>query len=104
MPALRVRDVDRALVGKLGFEKSETRHQVYRLWLEERLAARTYISHGARELRRYHVAQMAKQLRLRPAQFVDAVRCPLTRDDYYRILRSGVERERRRGCQPRPSG
>jgi predicted deacetylase len=87
---LKTRAVDRALVNKLGFEKTETHHHVYRLWLEGRLVARTYISHGGRELSRYYVSQMAKQLRLRTAEFVDAVNCPLTRSDYYRILRERV--------------
>ena len=87
MPALKTREVDRALVNKLGFEKTETHHHVYRLWLEGKLVARTYISHGGRELSRYHVSQMAKQCRLSTGEFVDAVRCPLTREDYHRLLR-----------------
>ena len=56
MAVLRTRAVDRALVGKLGFEKTETHHHVYRLWLDGVLVARTYISHGGRELSRYHVS------------------------------------------------
>jgi predicted deacetylase len=90
MAVLKTRNADRALVRKLGFEKTETHHNVYRLWLRGRLVARTYISHGGRELSRYHVSQMAKQLRLRTAEFVDAVNCPLTREDYCRILRERV--------------
>jgi len=87
---LKTREVDRALVNKLGFEKRETHHHVYRLWLEGKLVARTYISHGGRELSRYHVSQMAKQCRLSTGEFVDAVRCPLTREDYYRLLRERI--------------
>jgi hypothetical protein len=83
---LKTRDVDRALTGKLGFEKAETHHHVYRLWLGGKLAARTYISHGERELSPYHVAAMAKQLRLDTAEFADAVTCPLGQADYYRLL------------------
>ena len=86
MAVLKVRNTDRALVKKLGFEKTETHHHVYRLWLGGKLVARTYISHGGRELSRYHVCQMAKQMRLRTAELVDAVNCPLTREAYYRIL------------------
>ena len=56
MATLRTRNVDRALVGKLGFEKTETHHHVYRLWLDGVLVARTYISHGGRELSRYQVS------------------------------------------------
>ena len=91
MPTLQTRRVDRALVEKLGFEKTETHHHVYRLWLDGNLVARTYISHGGRELSRYHVSQMAKQIQLRTAEFVDAVSCPLTQEEYYRILREGSE-------------
>jgi len=87
---LKTRQVDRALVEKLGFEKTESHHHVYRLWLGGKLAARTYISHGEPELSRYHVSQMAKQMKLRPAEFVDAVNCPLTREDYHRILQEHV--------------
>jgi hypothetical protein len=88
--ALRTRSVDRALVGKLGFEKTETHHHVYRLWLDGVLVARTYISHGGRELSQYHVSQMAKQMHLRASEFVDAVNCPLSREDYNQILRARV--------------
>jgi len=90
---LKTREVDRALVNKLGFEKTETHHHVYRLWLGGKLVARTYISHGGRELSRYHVSQMAKQMRLRTAEFVDAVKCPLTREDYHRLLRERLKLE-----------
>ena len=90
MPVLKTRKVDRALVGKLGFEKTEKHHLVYRLWLEDRLVARTYISHGERELSAFHVGQMARQMRLDTAEFVDAVNCPLTREGYHRILRQRV--------------
>ena len=91
MPGLRTRRVDRALVEKLGFEKTETHHHVYRLWLDSKLVARTYISHGERELSRYHVSQMAKQMQLRTSQLVDAASCPLTREEYYTILRERSE-------------
>jgi predicted deacetylase len=82
--------VDRALLGKLGFEKTETHHHVYRLWLDGVLVARTYISHGGRELSRYHVSQMAKQVHLRTSEFVDAIHCPLSRENYERLLRERV--------------
>ena len=87
MPTVRTRTVDRALVGKLAFEKQETHHHVYRLWLDGVLVARTYISHGERELSRYHVSQMAKQMHLRTGEFLDAVNCPLSREAYVQILR-----------------
>jgi hypothetical protein len=90
MAVLRTRDADRTLVGELGFEKSEGHHQIYRLWLEGRLVARTYISHGGRELSPYHVSHMARQMHLQAAEFADAVNCPLSREDYHRILQERV--------------
>lgn len=90
MAVIKTRDVDRALVGKLGFEKTETHHHVYRLWLDGKLVARTYISHGERELSPFHVTQMAKQMRLRGDEFLDAINCPLDREAYQDILRERV--------------
>jgi hypothetical protein len=46
MVGFKVRQVNNALLGKLGFEKTETHHRIYQLWLDGRVAARTYISHG----------------------------------------------------------
>ena len=87
MAGFGVRQVENALEGKLGFEKTGTHHHVYRLWLDGKLAARTYISHAERELRDFHVSHMARQMHLQVAEFADAVNCPLNRDEYYRILR-----------------
>ena len=91
MAILKSRDVDRALIGKLGLEKTETHHHVYRLWLDGELVIRTYVSHGQRDLSAYNISQMAKQMRLRPDEFMDAVNCPLSRDDYHRIVRERVQ-------------
>ena len=87
MTVLKVQQTDRALVQKLGFEKTEGHHHIYRLWLDGMLTARTYISHGERQLSPYHISQMSRQMRLTKEQFVDAVMCPLSQDEYYHILR-----------------
>ena len=88
---LKARQVDRALTGKLGFKRHETHHRVYRLYLDGRLVARTYISHGERELSDFHISQMARQVRLRKREFLDAVRCPLDQEGYYALLRERLE-------------
>lgn len=88
---LKARQVDRALTGKLGFKRHETHHRIYRLYLDGRLVARTYISHGERELSDFHVGQMAQQVRLRKREFLDAVRCPLDQEGYYALLRERLE-------------
>lgn len=87
---LKTREADRALVSKLGFEKAETHHHVYRLWVGGTLVVRTYISHGERELSHFHIGEMAKQMRLQAGEFPDAVNGPLSRDEYYNRLRQRV--------------
>lgn len=87
MTRFKVRDVDRALVGKLGFEKHDTHHHVYRLRLDGQLVVRTFISHGERELGPFLADKMAKQMRLRISELDDAVNCPLSQEAYYQLLR-----------------
>lgn len=88
MTVLKTRDVDRALVQKLGFERTESHHQVYHLRFDGQLIARTFISHGERELSDYHVARMAKQTHLHKDEFLDAVNCPLSKEEYYRLAQT----------------
>lgn len=88
---LKARQVDRALTGKLGFERHETHHRVYRMYLDGQLVARTFISHGERELGDFHISQMARQMRLRKQEFLDAVHCPLEQEEYHALLRERLE-------------
>jgi len=87
MGTLKVRQVEKALITKLGFERRDSHHRIYRLYLDGQLAARTFISHGQRELTSYHIGQMAKQMRLSRREFLDAVECPLDREAYYTLIR-----------------
>lgn len=93
MITMKARDVERSLVDKLGFEKTESHHHIYRLWLDGQMVARTFISHGERELSRFHIGSMAKQMRLSQAQFADAVNCPLSQETYYRLLRERMSED-----------
>lgn len=90
---MKARQVDRALTAKLGFERRDTHHRVYRLYLDDHLVARTFISHRERELSRFHIGQMARQMRLCKDEFLDAVHCPLEQADYYALLRERLEKE-----------
>ncbi len=87
MTTLKVRQVDRALTAKLGFEWHDAHHRIYRLYLDGQLVARTFVSHGRRELADFHVNQMAKQMRLSRHEFLAAVECPLDRDACYALIR-----------------
>ncbi len=87
MSTLKVRQVDQALTSKLGFAAHDVHHHIYRLYLDGVLAARTFMSHGQRELDEYHVGQMAKQMRLSRQEFLDAVECPLDAETYRTLVR-----------------
>jgi hypothetical protein len=84
---LKTRQVDQALITKLGFERHDSHHRIYRLYLDGQLLARTFISHSQRELTNFHIAQMARQMRLSRQEFLAAVECSLDRDEYYALIR-----------------
>ena len=87
MSTLKARQVEKALITKLDFEQRDSHHRIYRLYLDGRLVARTFVSHGQRELTSYHIGQMAKQMRLSRREFLDAVECPLDREAYHTLIR-----------------
>lgn len=87
MTTLKVRRADRALIAKLGFERHDSHHRIYRLYLDGKLVARTFISHGQRELTDFHIGQMSKQMRLSRREFIDALECPLDHEAYYTLVR-----------------
>jgi len=90
---LKTAKIERALLNKLGFEPRTGHHRIFRLYLDGKLVARTYISHGQREAGRYHIGQMARQMWLNRREFIDAIECPLTQDEYYGLLRQRLERQ-----------
>jgi len=87
MSTLKVRRVNKSLTTKLEFERHDSHHRIYRLYLDGQLVARTFLSHGQRELTDFHIGQMAKQIRLSRQEFLDAVECPLSREAYYDLVR-----------------
>ncbi len=91
MTTLKTAKIERALLNKLGFESKSGHHRIFRLYLDGKLVARTYISHGHREVGRYHIGQMAHQMRLSRREFLDAVKCPLTQEEYHGLLRQRLE-------------
>ncbi len=87
MTTLKARQVEKALVAKLGFEGREAHHHIFRLYLDGQLVARTFLSLGQRELTEFHIGQMARQMRLSRQEYLSAVECPLDRDSYHALLR-----------------
>jgi hypothetical protein len=87
MSALKARRVEKALTTKLGFERHDPHHRIYRLYLNGRLVARIFISHGQRELTDYHTDKAAKQMRLSRSEILNAVECPLDGEAYHDLIR-----------------
>ncbi len=87
MTTLPARKVAAALSGKFAFEVEDSYHRIYRLFLDGQLVARTFMSHGARELSDFHIQKMAQQMRLSRKEFLAAVECTLDQAAYYTVLR-----------------
>ena len=87
MTTLSARKVAAALSGKFAFEVEDSHHRIYRLFLDGQLVARTFMSHGARELSDFHIQKTSQQMRLSRKEFLAAVECTLDQATYYALLR-----------------
>jgi hypothetical protein len=83
------RAVDSALLQK-GFRSHNSDHVYYYLHVDGRKTMiRTKISHNARDITENLLALMARQVKLTKRQFLELVDCPLTNEQYVRLLRAG---------------
>ncbi|MDO8545630.1 MAG: hypothetical protein Q7S40_34740 [Opitutaceae bacterium] len=83
-------DVESGLCRK-GFEPAKPgadhRYYIYRTHAGQKSRARTHTSHGKGfDIDDHLLAQMARQCGLTKKQFLDLLDCPLSREDYERIL------------------
>jgi hypothetical protein len=70
-----------------GFRPEKRDHIFYRFYVHGRKSdVRTKISHGATQCSTPLLSHMAKQVHLSADQFAQLLDCPLTVDDYIRIL------------------
>jgi hypothetical protein len=85
--SLKTGDIDR-MWAKLGFDVNEGKRDVTAtLIVAGKRVIRTLRSHGKNKLDGNIPSMIRQQMKLNDEQFSDAVRCPLKRDDYLRILR-----------------
>lgn len=81
------KDVSSALERK-GFERRESKDAYFHLWVDgKKTPIFTKMSQGEREIHDGLLGAMARQVRLRKAQFDDLIECPLSKEDYVGILR-----------------
>lgn len=83
---LRTADVIAALVQK-GAEQDSTHHEIFRRFVDGKLAALTRISHSEREIGAPRQALMARQCLLNRAQFIRLVSCSLSGPEWEREIR-----------------
>jgi len=71
-----------------GFRKRQGGDKYFHLYVDgKKTAVFTFVSHGEREIHDGLLGQMAKQTHLVKKEFLDLVDCPMTEDDYLKLLR-----------------
>jgi hypothetical protein len=81
------KDVGAGLTKK-GFQARENDHTFYHLYVEgKKTGVYTKISHGEKEIRDGLLGAMARQVKLTRKQFNDLIDCPLTADEYVKLMR-----------------
>lgn len=86
MSSLKVRDISSSLLKK-GFVQHESDHTHYTFYKDnQKTSVWTKISHGERDIGDTLINIMQKQLKLTKKQFLDFVNCPLSKEEYRKIL------------------
>lgn len=74
---------------KKGFIDSTNKsddHKYLELFYEKKLVCYTKISHGNSDIGNYLIKQMSVQCHLDTREFIDLSNCPLSKEDYFKIL------------------
>lgn len=86
MANLKTNKIEKSLQKK-GFVKDDGDHHFYIFFYNgQKTSIRTRISHGETDIAEPLISKMAKQVRLRKADFYDLVNCPLSVDEYIEKL------------------
>lgn len=87
MKTAKTRDIERSLLKK-GFKKDEGDHHYYHLYVDDKKTAIfTKLSHSKNEVDEFILRMMTKQVKLNRQQFEDLINCPLSYENYIKILR-----------------
>lgn len=90
MTVFKDKKVKQSLVKKGFQETRKTKHLFYFLYDDngKRTSVNTHFSNNAQEINDGLINKMCRETHLNKQQFCDLINCPLSRDDYYEILRS----------------
>lgn len=73
---------------KKGFIKIEKDHHYYEFWYEDKMVARTHISHGTEKpIHDGLIASMSRQCQLKASEFRNLINCPLSKERYIKKLK-----------------
>ncbi|WP_438316143.1 hypothetical protein [Sporosarcina sp. FA9] len=86
MSARRVRLIQSSLEKK-GLKLKETHHHMYTFYVDgKKTSIRTRLSHGKKEYDDHLLGQMAKQLKVSKDQLLNFIDCPMSFEDYKKVL------------------
>lgn len=75
---------------KKGFDDADNKSSDHK-WLElfhnGKLILHTKISHGGTDLGNYLIKQMSQQCKLTKDEFIDLANCPMSKEQYFEILK-----------------
>lgn len=83
---LKTDKIKNALLKK-GFKIQESDHHFFSFYCNgEKTTIRTKISHGEKEIDDSLINKMQKQLHLTKQEFLDLINCPLSEDEYKKLM------------------
>ncbi len=86
MKSCKTRDIAAVLLKK-GFKERASHHKIFYLCFEGKITGvHTFLSHGVKEYNVDLLAKMRTQLHLSGKELDDLIRCPLSGEDYAKLL------------------
>jgi len=86
LKSCKTRDIAAALLKK-GFEERASHHKIFYLCIDGKISGvHTFLSHGVKEYNADLLAKMRAQLHLSGNEMDDLIRCPLSGEDYAKLL------------------
>jgi predicted RNA binding protein YcfA (HicA-like mRNA interferase family) len=73
---------------KKGFVECNTHHKYYEFVHEGKVILHTKVSHNGQDINDYLISQMKSQCMLSKQEFLDLVNCPLSLEEYVKILKN----------------
>jgi hypothetical protein len=86
MAVLDPKETHRNLLKK-GFVNAPGDHKRLEYYYNDKLILHTKISHGTKEIGDYLIKQMYVQCQLSKGEFIDLAKCPLSKEEYFNILK-----------------